>query len=415
MLKNSATKLTVYCWDATTGLPKTGDAANLTAYVSLDFDASPDALTDTSATEVDSTNAKGFYRFDLTAGETNGDINLYTCKSSTSNIVCVCVPALVHTLPTTGVLAPATAGRTLVVDAAGLADANAVKVGPSGSGTPQTARDIGASVLLSSGTGTGQVKLSSGYIAPNWGDVGNPTTTVGLSGTTVGTLTTYTGNTPQTGDAYARLGAPAGASVSADVAAVKVDTGNLVTRITSTLFSGITSLANWLGALAGKAADSSTQTEIRATTAGAGYTITTDSLEAIRDRGDAAWITATGFSTHTAADVWAVATRVLTAATNITSTGGTITVSTGAVTVGTNNDKAGYALSASGLDSIAATDPGGVATTWPQMMVQLWRRMFRKSTLTATELKTYADDGTTVRTTQTVSDDGTTQTQGTAS
>jgi hypothetical protein len=34
------------------------------------------------------------------------------------------------------------------------------------------------------------------------------------------TLTTYTGNTPQTGDSYARLGAPAGASVSADIAAI---------------------------------------------------------------------------------------------------------------------------------------------------------------------------------------------------
>lgn len=30
---------------------------------------------------------------------------------------------------------------------------------------------------------------------------------------------------------------------------------------------------------------------------------TTDTLEAIRDRGDAAWVTATGFSTHSAADV----------------------------------------------------------------------------------------------------------------
>ncbi len=38
--------------------------------------------------------------------------------------------------------------------------------------------------------------------------------------TTVGTLTTYTGNTPQTGDSFARLGAPAGASVSADIAAL---------------------------------------------------------------------------------------------------------------------------------------------------------------------------------------------------
>lgn len=38
------------------------------------------------------------------------------------------------------------------------------------------------------------------------------------------TVTTYTGNTVQTGDNYARLGAPAGASVSADIAAAKVDT-----------------------------------------------------------------------------------------------------------------------------------------------------------------------------------------------
>lgn len=44
---------------------------------------------------------------------------------------------------TTGVpLAPATPGRTLVVDAAGLADANVVKVGPTGVGTVQTAGDI---------------------------------------------------------------------------------------------------------------------------------------------------------------------------------------------------------------------------------------------------------------------------------
>ena len=54
-----------------------------------------------------------------------------------------------------------------------------------------------------------------------------------------------------------------------------------------------------------------------ATPSFASYSNQTDSLEAIRDRGDAAWTTATGFSTHSAADVWAVATRVLTAGTNI--------------------------------------------------------------------------------------------------
>ena len=59
------------------------------------------------------------------------------------------------------------------------------------------------------------------------------------------TVTTYTGNTPQTGDAFARLGAPAGASVSADVAAVKaetasiqIDTNDIQTRLPAALVSG---------------------------------------------------------------------------------------------------------------------------------------------------------------------------------
>jgi hypothetical protein len=41
---------------------------------------------------------------------------------------------------------PATSGRSMVVDAAGLVDANTVKLGPSGSGTAQTARDVGGNV-----------------------------------------------------------------------------------------------------------------------------------------------------------------------------------------------------------------------------------------------------------------------------
>lgn len=41
------------------------------------------------------------------------------------------------------------------------------------------------------------------------------------------TLTTYTGNTPQTGDGFARLGAPAGASVSADIAAIEAQTDDI--------------------------------------------------------------------------------------------------------------------------------------------------------------------------------------------
>jgi hypothetical protein len=56
---------------------------------------------------------------------------------------------------------PATSGRSMVVDA------NAVKLGPSGSGTAQTTRDIGASVLLSSGSGAGQLDFTSGVVKAN--------------------------------------------------------------------------------------------------------------------------------------------------------------------------------------------------------------------------------------------------------
>lgn len=41
---------------------------------------------------------------------------------------------------------PATTGRSMVVDADGLVDANVVKLGPTGSGTAQTARDVGGNV-----------------------------------------------------------------------------------------------------------------------------------------------------------------------------------------------------------------------------------------------------------------------------
>lgn len=72
----------------------------------------------------------------------------------------------------------------------------------------------------------------------------------------------------------------------------------LLGRITSTLFSGITSLAEWLGLIAGKQTGNATaRTELRATGAGSGtYDETADSQEAIRDRGDAAWTTGGGAS-----------------------------------------------------------------------------------------------------------------------
>lgn len=84
------------------------------------------------------------------------------------------------------------------------------------------------------------------------------------------------------------------------------------------------------------------------------------------------------------------------------------------VTAGTVSDKTGYKLASDGLDSISTTAPAGVASNFREMVVALWRRAFKKSTLTSTQLKTFADDGSTVLTTQAVSDDGSIQTVGNA-
>lgn len=121
---------------------------------------------------------------------------------------------------------PQTTTGQLSVDANGRVDV--IKI----AGTTQTARDIGASVLLSSGSGVGQLDFTSGVVKANLAQILGTalTETAGLLAggfkkffNIAGPVHTVA-SLDQTGDSYARIGAPAGASVSADVAAVKVDT-----------------------------------------------------------------------------------------------------------------------------------------------------------------------------------------------
>ncbi len=112
----------------------------------------------------------------------------------------------------------------------GQIDVNAAKIG----GTSQTGRDLGASVLISAGTGTGQLDVTGGVLKTNLVQILGSVLTETAGGYLAAAfkklfdvvspvLTAASVN--QTGDAYARLGAPAGASHAADVAAVKSDTG----------------------------------------------------------------------------------------------------------------------------------------------------------------------------------------------
>jgi hypothetical protein len=74
---------------------------------------------------------------------------------------------------------------------------------------------------------------------------------------------------------------------------------------------------------------------------------------------------------------------------------GNLSGSVGSVTVTT-----GYKLASDGLDSIATTAPAGVAANFREMLVQVWRRFFKRVTKDSDEIKTYADNGTSVVTTQ---------------
>lgn len=129
----------------------------LTAGITLSVDF--DGVTGLNNCRVVASSGNGY------ATATNYTLVITTGTVGGTSAVGYCIGAF--SIENRSALMPATAGRTIVVDAAGLADANAVKLGPTGAGTAQTARDIGASVLLSSGTGTGQVSFTSGILSVN--------------------------------------------------------------------------------------------------------------------------------------------------------------------------------------------------------------------------------------------------------
>lgn len=95
MFKNTASqKWYVFAFNETDNTPKTGDAANITANLRIDGGAA-NAVDDTNPTELED----GYYYFDITQAESNGDYILICPESSTANIQVVGCPAAVFTRP----------------------------------------------------------------------------------------------------------------------------------------------------------------------------------------------------------------------------------------------------------------------------------------------------------------------------
>lgn len=94
--------------------------------------------------------------------------------------------------------------------------------------------DYGLAKLVRSTTPANALDVSAtGEAGLDFANIKNATGAHTLTNITVPTVTTLTGHTAQTGDSYARLGAPAGASVSADILTIDNFVDEIESRLTA--------------------------------------------------------------------------------------------------------------------------------------------------------------------------------------
>jgi hypothetical protein len=227
--------------------------------------------------------------------------------------------------------------------------------------TPVTARDIGASVLLSVGGGTGQVDVSGGVVKSNLVQVDGITLTThsagkvpadmrDIAGTTVSTtiaqigvnVVSSTGGIPATGDIADAVWdeALSGHSTAGTAGKALTDAGGGASA--STIADAV-----WDEALSGHTTAGTAGKAL--TDAGAGGDPWSTALPGAYGAGSAGYILGTNLNatiSSVAAGVWTNGTRTL----------------TGSVTVGTNNDKTGYSISGTKqtLDALNDVTAAGV-------------------------------------------------------
>lgn len=120
-------------------------------------------------------------------------------------------------------------GCQMITAADGTAFTSAVTVAVTGDGGTQATGSVGSGACTHEGNGFHT--YAPAQAETNYDHVAFTFTGAGAIPATVQIYTTF----PQTGDNFARLGAPAGASVSADIAAVKVDTAAILVDTGTTL------------------------------------------------------------------------------------------------------------------------------------------------------------------------------------
>ncbi len=211
-------------------------------------------------------------------------------------------------------------GAQLISASDGSAFTGAVTVAVTGDGGTQATGSVGSGACTHEGGGfhtyaPAQAETNYDHVAFTFSGSGAIPVTVQI----------YTGF-PQTGDSYARVGAPVGASISADIAAVKTqtaaietDTQDLQSRTPAALVSGR------MDASVGAMASSVVTASAIATGAITNAKFAAGAIDAAAIAADAIGASelAADAATEIGTAVWATTTRLLTAGTNIVLAKGT--------------------------------------------------------------------------------------------
>lgn len=304
MQKNVAgQKIYVFAFNETDNTPVTGDAANITCNLRIDG-GTADAVDDTNPTELE----QGYYVFDSTQAETNGDNILVCPQSSTSNVQVVGVPGLLITtppnFPALGIESDGDLAKVNSLDGHTVQTGDSYAIvnnGTYGNSAIETLVDD-IETLLTNGTyGLSAIETLVDEIESRLTAVrAEYLDNLNISET----VPTQAEINAQVDTALSDIGLDH--MVSASVAGADVTDNSIMAKIASKSatadwdsFNNTTDSLEALSDSGGGDATAANQTTIIANQdamKGSGFLTATDSLEAIRNRGDAAWLTGGGLS-----------------------------------------------------------------------------------------------------------------------
>ena len=205
-------------------------------------------------------------------------IDLSATEMTADNVTVVCIDAagaewcdLVFNLQPSArqiddLAYPATSGRSMVVDASGLVDANMVKAGPSGSGTAQTARDIGGAVPAAAAGASGGLLISGSN-----------------SGTTTLGALTVTGATTMTGGLTAAITGSITGNLSGSVGSVTGAVGSVTGNVGGNVTGSVGSVVGAVGSVTGAVGSVTAGVTVTTNNDKTGYALTSGERTSVAD------------------------------------------------------------------------------------------------------------------------------------